>query len=214
MPQRRLILDGLWYCLCPSFNLATLRRPGVSLIKGNRDLQSGRLPIRTPLSRRCYSSSRPASAGKGSTGKETAPDNASSTVAPAEQRNTQPGPSKTAHPNHFIGVPENLAGQSTAILESKLKELSPRGPKIHSTMQILHTLVRMRHVRPGVRHYRALILANADPERGSPDVLRGLLTEMEQNGIPADSGTLHAALQVRVSIARRIFYECIVDNEF
>jgi len=214
MPQRKLILDGLWYCLCPSFSLATLRRPGVSLIKGKRDLPSGRLPTRTPLPRRCYSSSKPAGADNGSTGKETAPDNASTTDLPTEQRKTQPGPSKTAHPDHFIGVPENLAGQSTANLESKLKESSPRGPKIHSTMQILHTLVRMRHVRPGVRHYRALILANADPERGSPDVLRGLLTEMEQNGIPADSGTLHAALQVCGSIARRILYECIVDNGF
>ena len=196
MPQRKLILDGLWYCLCPSFSLATLRRPGVSLIKGKRDLQSGRLPTRTPLSRRCYSSSRPAGVGNGSTGKETAPDNASTTHSSAEERNTQPESSKTAQLDHFIGIPESLAGQSTANLESKLKELSPRGPKIHSTMQILHTLVRMRHVRPAVRHYRALILANADPERGSPDVLRKLLTEMEQNGIPADSGTLHAALQV------------------
>lgn len=62
----------------------------------------------------------------------------------------------------------------------------------------------MRHVRPGVRHYRALILANADPERGSPDVLRGLLKEMEDKGIPADSGTLHAALQVWDSITVRI----------
>lgn len=199
MPQRKLILDGLWYCLCPSFN-ATLRRPGVSLIKGKRDLQSGRLPTRTPLPRRCYSSSTPAGADNGSNGTKTAPDNASTTDSSTAQRNSyyeQSAPSKTeTHPDHFIGVPENLAGQSTANLESRLKELSPRGPRVHSTMQILHTLVRMRHVRPGVRHYRALILANADPERGSPDVLRGLLKEMEENGIPADSGTLHAALQV------------------
>lgn len=199
MPQKKLILDGLWYCLCPSFN-ATLRRPGVSFIKGKRDLQSGRLPTRTPLPRRCYSSSKPTDAENGYTGTETAPYNTSTIESSTEQRNSynkQCAPSKTGtHLDHFIGIPENLAGQSTANLESKLKELSPRGPRIHSTMQILHTLVRMRHVRPGVRHYRALILANVDPERGSPDALRGLLKEMEKNGIPADSGTLHAALQV------------------
>jgi pentatricopeptide repeat protein len=57
-------------------------------------------------------------------------------------------------------------------------------------------LIRDRHVRPEVRHYRALILANSDAERGSPEVVRQLLSEMEKNGIPADSGTLHAALQV------------------
>lgn len=63
-------------------------------------------------------------------------------------------------------------------------------------MTILHVLIGQRHIRPEVRHYRALILANCDPKFGSADQVRALLAEMEPNGIPLDSATLHAALQV------------------
>ncbi|EAW14057.1 pentatricopeptide repeat protein [Aspergillus clavatus NRRL 1] len=93
------------------------------------------------------------------------------------------------------GVPKNLEDRSTSELETRLQELATGSPKILSASQILRILIRDRHVRPEVRHYRALILANSDAERGSPDVVRKLLVEMEENGIPADSGTLHAALQ-------------------
>ncbi|KAH3528980.1 hypothetical protein KXV55_003417 [Aspergillus fumigatus] len=94
------------------------------------------------------------------------------------------------------GVPKNLEERSTSDLENRLQELATGNPKILSASQILRILIRDRHVRPEVRHYRALILANSDAERGSPEVVRQLLSEMEKNGIPADSGTLHAALQV------------------
>lgn len=78
-----------------------------------------------------------------------------------------------------------------------LQDLMVKSPSILSATQILRCLIRDRHVRPEVRHYRALILANTDAERGSPKVVRKLLSEMEENRIPTDSGTLHAALQVR-----------------
>lgn len=69
-------------------------------------------------------------------------------------------------------------------------------PNIRHITQILRLLIRDRHVQPNARHYKALILANTDNERGSPQLVRGLLEEMENNGITADSGTLHGALQV------------------
>jgi hypothetical protein len=94
------------------------------------------------------------------------------------------------------GVPKNLEERSTSDLENRLQDLATGSPKILSASQILRILIRDRHVRPEVRHYRVLILANSDAERGSPEVVRQLLSEMEKNGIPADSGTLHAALQV------------------
>lgn len=183
MPRKEFVLDGLWYCLCPSFSLGSLSRPGIPLIKGRR------LPA-PPLSQRCYSSSsNPADSDNG--------------VEPTTRQNTvvthssiRPRYLARRPPQGSAGVPKTLAGQSTADLESKLQELAVRSPKVISATQILRILIRDRHVRPGVRHYRALILANTDAERGSPEVLRGLLEEMERSGIPADSGTLHAALQV------------------
>lgn len=109
------------------------------------------------------------------------------------------------------GVPENLAGLSTAKLEMKLEELSIESPNVNSASQILRILVRDRRIRPGVRHYRALILANSDAKHGSPGVLRALLEEMEEHGIPADSGTLHAALQVCTLKVAPIWEVRVVD---
>lgn len=187
MPRKKLVLDGLWYCLCPSFSLGTLSRPRTPLIKGKR------LPA-PPLSQRCYSSSNsrsnPADSDDGVEPTTTRPNKVTT------DSSTRPRYSARRPPQGSAGVPKTLAGQSTADLESKLQELAVRSPKIISATQILRILIRDRHVRPGVRHYRALILANTDAERGSPEVLRGLLEEMERSGIPADSGTLHAALQV------------------
>lgn len=71
-----------------------------------------------------------------------------------------------------------------------------RGFNIRATTQLLRALIRDRHLKPTARHYKALMLANTDTVRGSPDAVRRLLEEMEDNDIAADSGTLHAALRV------------------
>lgn len=81
-------------------------------------------------------------------------------------------------------------------LEAKLQTLATLPPDIVSTARTLDLLIRGHHVRPDVRHYRAMILANCDPLRGCARQVRALLGEMEPNGIPVDSGTLHTALQV------------------
>lgn len=200
MPQKKLILDGLWYCLCPSLNLAASSRPGISLFKGKRGLPSPALPPR-----RCYSGSEPA----GDNERRTAPRKTPNTDPAIEQQDaSRTIAEKGSHKRHArqeTGVArppktppalKKLSGLPTVNLEAKLQELSAKVPKIKTTMRILRILVKDRHARPGVRHYRALILANTDAERGSPETLRGLLSEMERNGVPADSGTLHAALQV------------------
>jgi hypothetical protein len=85
---------------------------------------------------------------------------------------------------------------SNESLEVRLQDVVDRKPNIRHITQILRLLIRDRHVTPNARHYKALIVANTDNERGSPQLVRGLLEEMENNGITADSGTLHGALQV------------------
>lgn len=198
MPQKKLVLDGLWYCLCPSLNLLAPNRFGIPLTKGKRGLPSPALPPR-----RCYGSGEPA----GDNERRSAPRKTPNTDPATEQQDvshTEKGPHKrharketgVARPPKTPPALKKLSGLPTVNLEAKLQELSAKVPKIKTTMRILRILVKDRHVRPGVRHYRALILANTDAERGSPETLRGLLSEMERNGVPADSGTLHAALQV------------------
>lgn len=184
MPRKRLVPDGLWYCLCPSFSPATFNRPGRSFVSAA-----------AASSRRCYGSSA-AGASKGTGWDRQRPH--THTGERWQQNTSSDGDQNPLdRPQiHTPGVPENLAGLPTAKLERKLEELSIESPNVNSASQILRILVRDRRIRPGVRHYRALILANSDARHGSPGVLRALLEEMEKHGIPADSGTLHAALQV------------------
>lgn len=185
MPRKRLVPDGLWYCLCPSFSPATLNRPGRSFVSAAAAAASS--------PRRCYGSSA-AGASKGTGWDRPRPHTGERWQQNISSDGDQKPPDRPQI--HAPGVPENLAGLPTAKLERKLEELSIESPNVNSASQILRILVRDRHIRPGVRHYRALILANSDARHGSPGVLRALLEEMEEHGIPADSGTLHAALQV------------------
>jgi hypothetical protein len=84
--------------------------------------------------------------------------------------------------------------------ESELEALLQRSNKplnFLATTQVLQALIHDRHVEPRARHYKAMIQANTDITAGRPHAVRQLLEEMEDNNIAADSGTLHAALQVR-----------------
>lgn len=202
MPRKKLVLDGLWYCLCPSFIPATLGRPALSLIGGKKCFGPHATSAAVASPRRCY--------GSIANGVDKARGQDTRLYTEQRRNASHTGDQKTqgvevaAHPQTpTSGVPKNLARLPTAKLEMKLEEFSSESPNVNSASQILRILVRDRHIRPGVRHYRALILANTDAKRGSPEVLRALLEEMEENGVPADSGTLHAALQVCRSHGRR-----------
>ncbi|KAE8384944.1 hypothetical protein BDV23DRAFT_191153 [Aspergillus alliaceus] len=216
MPRQALIVDGLWYCLCPSFSLNTIKRPGIPLIRGKRAPKPRQFSALThPLStsRKYFSSTRIRKAGEhGSTvGDEVHEVGGSQLIidqkAPWELDESQnPGHDVDASPTESNpgvestrkrppGVPKTLEHKSTSHLEQKLQELTTTTPRILNTSQILRILVRDRHIRPEIRHYRALIRANSDAERGSPEVVRQLLAEMEANSLTLDSGTLHTALQ-------------------
>jgi pentatricopeptide repeat protein len=56
-------------------------------------------------------------------------------------------------------------------------------------------LITERGEEPALVHYHALIRINADAEHGSAEAVERLLKEMKEEGIGADSGLYHAALQ-------------------
>ncbi|KAF3482701.1 phosphatidylinositol 3,4,5-trisphosphate 3-phosphatase and dual-specificity protein phosphatase [Arthroderma uncinatum] len=89
----------------------------------------------------------------------------------------------------------DLIGKTNVNLENTLQNVVEKLPNHTAALKVVTELVRNRHVRPEVRHYRAMILANSQCIRGSAKQVRGLLDDMEKNGIVADSGTLHAALK-------------------
>ncbi|PYI08270.1 pentatricopeptide repeat protein [Aspergillus sclerotiicarbonarius CBS 121057] len=215
MPRTTLVLDGLWYCLCPSFSAATLNRAPSSLTTGKRIPKFHRLSVlgsSTPSPpRRCLSnlSPKPTDANiliveddeNQNTVSGSTPDQKSLDSHDADAQNKDVRPGALLTPMERLtkpppGVPKYFKHLPSHRLEHRLQERVARHPRVLSATQILRVLILDRHIRPEMRHYRGLIFANSDPERGSPRAVRELLKEMEENGIPADSGTLHAALQV------------------
>ncbi|KAL4948922.1 hypothetical protein BDW69DRAFT_203192 [Aspergillus filifer] len=87
----------------------------------------------------------------------------------------------------------------TEALEELLVRYAEKSTQMTSRMidvkHILDVLLRHRGVKPETRHYKALILCNCDPGQGSASHVQKLLAEMEENEVPIDSETLHAALQ-------------------
>lgn len=219
MSRRALVLDGLWYSLCPSFTQLALSRQ-VPLLRPRKRSSRPRSPpaIRiaaTPVSQRCYSSHTrilddlDESKGHSALGNprtaissNTEPPSPSSDHVenrPYPRTNESDNASESPAPRiRTVRVYKDLEEKPTSYLEALLQR--DKTPNIRATTQVLRALIRDRHVQPRARHYKALILANTDSVRGSPEAVRGLLEEMEDNGITADSGTLHAALQVIITL--------------
>ncbi|KAI2789189.1 hypothetical protein POX_e07219 [Penicillium oxalicum] len=219
MSRRMLVLDGLWYSLCPSFNPFVLKRSGCAWPRPRLSPLSCRR-IRTPPQQRCLSTDAHQTDNDLQKQSDAAPQESRDVPKPFSASislrddlldNTQAKPAdeslldkidaesipsrRRKEINKWPGIPQYIAEKSNDSLEAMLQTEMGRRPNITSATHILRLLIRDRGVRPSARHYKALILANSDGVHGSPMFVRSLLEEMEKYDIAADSGTLHAALQ-------------------
>ena len=217
MSHRALIADGLWYSLCPSFSLAVVTRYARSPTVGPRS--SGQRLAR-PV---CIAATLPRQVHGSTARNELDEQRNTDDLSTREELHARPTPnaqsrslsgkepksqrynafgdaSQTAKRLPTSPTPEHLKEKSVAWLEEKLQSRMASSPTVRGAAEFLRALIRDRQVRPAARHYKALILAHSDHERGSVDVVRSLLREMEDNGIPTDSGTLHAVIQVSISL--------------
>jgi hypothetical protein len=178
MRRSPLTIDGLWYCLCPSFQPSYLRCPGPPF-KSTRN-----------ASRRLQSS---ASHGASQHVDRHIRDN----KAPEEYKTQTPKCVTLRFPRSHADTTENLQSLSVPALEDLLEQLSSqRRTFSFQIIDVLRVLLQKHRISPTTRHYRAYILGNIDLRCGSPGNIRSLLQEMEREGITADSATLHAALEV------------------
>lgn len=220
MSRRVLVLDGLWYSLCPSFSpLALTRANPLSKHRkpSSRPCPPPALRIAAPPRHRCYSNHarktdariRTEDTSTRSDINDASPlftesasypdehwDNEYDSFDPENRDEEALTPRRKKVVNRWPGVPQYAAEKSNDSLETLLQTEMAKKPNITSATHILRTLIRDRGVKPSARHYKALIMANSDALHGSPMFVRSLLEEMEKQGIAADSGTLHAALQV------------------
>lgn len=87
-----------------------------------------------------------------------------------------------------------IEGPTTQILYEQLRHAS-RKADYQQVQRLVKLLVEMHGAKPSQRMYHALVLANADPDCGSPREVSALLQEMVELDINPDAATLHAALK-------------------
>lgn len=175
MRHSPLTIDGLWYCLYPSFRQSYLQRPSLSF-KCTRT---------TP---RRFVSSALRTSRTSSTSLHPAPHKV------PEDHESQKPENLTSRSRHLPLYTSLSASELENLLE---RSSTRRETDILRIVDILKVLLHTHHISPTTRHYRAYILGNIDRRYGSPRNIRSLLQEMEKEGITADSATLHAALEVR-----------------
>lgn len=186
MPSARILNDGLWHCLCPSFEFQLLTRPhrarSLKTNPRNGCTSSWRCPVSNTIPTRALTI-------------RTYPHS-------GEPRKSRNGDSHDR--DHFFTQRSPSVGvshapkppPSTAIqLYEKLRSVSFKGN--HDEIEgIVGVLVRDFHERPNIRLYNALILSNIDPVNGSAAKAAGLFREISKEGIIPESGTYHALLKV------------------
>ncbi|KAI2784540.1 hypothetical protein F4815DRAFT_453431 [Daldinia loculata] len=185
MPGERIVLDGLWRCLCPSADIATLSkliRPRgnahISNRPGRREYH--RIPVvpRTDQSRDDYS--------------------------PGEKvrikylkRVAKRSPWV---PGMLFGdteaVTAKLESIPTKTIYAAIKELTRVENTYKSIVKLVEYLVRERKEKPNVMLYESLIRANIDKNHGSAEIAGRLLQEMERLRIPTTPQIYQALLEV------------------
>ncbi|KAI4095790.1 MAG: hypothetical protein LQ339_007153 [Xanthoria mediterranea] len=117
---------------------------------------------------------------------------------------TKPGSSNRTPSSHYPASPSSgpRVRHKRGIVELKDEELYEELRRASSagdypcTREVLKILIGERGVKPDRRHYQALLLANANPQHGSPGEVMDLVEEMEDSAITLDSAAYHAILKV------------------
>ena len=84
--------------------------------------------------------------------------------------------------------------QNSQELYEELRRASGNA-KYQRVQELVRLLIHKHKKEPNQRLYHALILANADPEYGTPSEVEALLKEMVQMDISPDAATYHGALK-------------------
>ncbi|TPX10500.1 uncharacterized protein E0L32_008550 [Thyridium curvatum] len=183
MPGSRVVIDGLWRCLCPSFDLSCLRVAEHSATReipyraGSLRLRSNRIqarPFHQTAVRHEYHNipnGEPDHSGKQS--------DRTSPLLKAKDRQSE------THALRSTPVP---------IIYDALRELQELPGSARRINRFVKHLIEERGEKPSLRTYELLLRANA-AVRGSADDVRELLKQMRENGVDGSSSVYHAALE-------------------
>ncbi|KAH8804710.1 pentatricopeptide repeat protein-like protein [Xylogone sp. PMI_703] len=193
MQGTRIAIDGLWRCLCPSVEPILLSR-------------SNRLPpIATKATYQLPSCKNIALAGLQQQSRNFHSSETTQSPPPSRKRTVRHGPKKPViAESEKEGKEEGreepkvrkTEGKTVAALHDRLRWYRTQEGAYDDIATLVEYLLRDRRQKPNLIHYDALIRANSDPERGSVEIVKGLLEEMKELGIGPDAGLYHGVLQV------------------
>jgi hypothetical protein len=203
MSATRVPIDGLWRCLCPSFDaiiLSSYPRPLSSVRPRPKLPQSGTGRFLQPRARPLYCSPR---------AQFKAWHEAVSPVFNPACSSIRNGSRRTIHTDRatqekalFQHTPTTVSNSGDrddipiAQLHDRLRQMLTEEGRYHDIVNLVEYLVTTRREKPSLIHYDALIRANSDAAYGSAEVVKGLLQEMKESGIAGDAGLYHGVLQV------------------
>ena len=192
MNARKLAVDPLWQCLCPSWTAAPARRSISSSVSSTRPkLQCANVPRAI----------RPISKGNKIRLRGEEPRAYEPILNPLWNG---PLPEQPKRATDYRGFRKesrlpteaiNFHEESTPSLYTHM-----RGAAIDGEWSlcrfIAEMLVKERGEKPNIQLYNTLILSNISPFQGAAWRVSDLLVELEQDGLQADVGTCHAVLKV------------------
>ncbi|CAD0090095.1 unnamed protein product [Aureobasidium vineae] len=198
----RLVADGLWHCLCPSYTSAPLLSTRHALIRRRRPaLQCAATRTRPPAVPRYNSTVSPVRFSENIHVPPRSQESgrpATNAFVPLDEQRYSKGHDTTmrtiVRPKATIKKEEFYLYSTPDLYE--LAHAAAAKENSREAMQIVEYLVRVRRETPNLRLYSISILANVHPTEGSARSVARLLAEMEDEGLQMNVQICHDALRV------------------
>jgi hypothetical protein len=188
MPVNRIPIDGLWRCLCPSFDV-------IALARSSRRISTLR-PATTRPQRDSKKSSCPRIRIQPLYNVPTTFETSPFTLVKRPVDGIQQIRRIEAADQESKAEWEKLDQVPLTHLYDYLRQLTTEDGSYQKIADLVEYLVSQRGEKPSVIHYDALIRANSDAENGSAAIVESLLDEMKAEGITPTSSLYHGVLQV------------------
>jgi len=200
MPGDRVVVDGLWRCLCPSVDLVFLYKPfDLRFLRtrtgptfANRNQPANRL---SKLCRRQYSYVTTPHAHRLKQ-PEALPNSRISYLKRIAKRNPWISGAiyEGADP---LTKNKRLQDIPTRDIYEALKDLGDAEDTYFPVLRLVEYLIKERGEKPNAALYEALLTANVSKQYGSARVACQLFREMQSQNIPTTPDTYLAVLKVR-----------------
>ncbi|KAI0446779.1 hypothetical protein F4803DRAFT_452261 [Xylaria telfairii] len=198
MPGDRIIIDGLWRCLCPSIDLISLSKPfdlwHIPRAPSASSLACRSIPSKYPRQpcRRQYSQATALPGHKTRQNDSSGKSRAGYLKRLAKRNPWIPG----AILRDLDSSNAKLDKMSTRTIYATLKELQNTEDTYLPITRLVEYLVKERGEQPNAALYESLIKANINKQYGSAKVAAQLLKEVQRRGIPTTPEIYQALLEV------------------